>query len=567
MFKNINNAQQLIKYYSKKEQQNFGVAYYIFQKLWQGKILPRENYPDFQSVRSLIDKNKKEFQRTNFLELISNHQEFVEFVVEICGEEVFESKEAMHYLSKSGYGNIAKALEKEGVYQEIGSAYALFFDANIEDSSSQIRSNAKEEEWCNVTSANYTEALRAPFVHNNYIEYIVGPISQLSIYRPDYNFAYWPINPIGKHAMYASQGPVFSDNKKQNSFGFFYEMMFGGRNVKRDIKAIIAIGEPGKDFPNYFTGEHTFKCSVGNITMVIDVASISEPEESGEYSIHKIKLTLTKTIASKSEGKRPKVQKIEREIDVHAVSVKDGAAFKMTEENLIKFNKTFQSKLEDKKDFVVHCKDGLGLTGQCIAMIMMNKSQNFERLFADDDIKTTVRKIKGAVNYIRLSRPGLLRSPQQLWRFLSDSCQVHRINNLKQLNDNDSEITISGTNNKHEKDSLFASNVQKKNTPFSLIQNSDDDSSENYSSEEGEEESESVDDSSVNSYEDNSNSSENKENKKKNEDTVNLGDWSNTRVSSFKNKLVLHPMPLSPRNHSDVDPVDSHQITSDGSFN
>ncbi len=418
MFKNLNlnSAQLLINHYEQIEQQNLGVGYYIFQLLWQKNIIPNEDYyQTFDKFLNIIEINKEIFAKTDFIALLNDYQDFTNFVYSACEQGITEQTDKKIFsdnlLNKKIVNpirlNLIDYLSREGVYKETGSAYALFFAAKIEDGNYHALSTAIKE---------------------GRVKYGKDGRVHVNIYRRDPNFEHWSINQIGKFNIYASCGPSVRDIKKDVPLGFFYEILISGsKKNASNITTIVAIGEPGKDFVDYFTKPFGFRCIIDEVDSEFSATKLEEPENHGEYSIYKIKLHLTQTYLEKHKKSKNRLVACEREqaITVISIAIPDGTAFKIAKENLTEFNDIFQLKLKNKEDIVVHCHAGLGRTGQCIVQMLLGDEELFNSVFAIDNVQETTRRIGKMVEHLRKSRPGLILTPPQLMQAVKSAQEVH----------------------------------------------------------------------------------------------------------------------------------------------
>lgn len=302
-----------------------------------------------------------------------------------------------------------------------------FFDYlfGIEDKISKKR-NENEDFICKKILANLNTNSTSYSQHALWADLgILDPAVTIPSNSNKFNTS--DVSYIAEH-LYATNGPeIVVENEldkegKKRNLNFFKQIF----NLK--IKAVVALGIPGIDFIHY-AEEQNFNGSdsEGSYTITIKPKISKEkifPQMQPGVSRNDSYVTFpVEIIIEKNDTKGNKTTE-SIEITVHNILVKDSKPFSLTDNDFKRLFSVLKKALTDS-EVLVHCRAGIGRTGQFLAIILLYHYNEFINIFAaKNNDAEIIAALNTFIENLRAARPRLIATPAQLWQALVQAAQL-----------------------------------------------------------------------------------------------------------------------------------------------
>lgn len=249
-------------------------------------------------------------------------------------------------------------------------------------------------------------------------------------YKRDKKFQDWPINQFGDFPLYASMGPVAEsftlgrdELKTDINVRDFFLALF--ENEGTNIKHVVALGFAGVDFIDYFNKKNnafTFTTKENKTIRIVleQISSQSEiayEHQGKEIKSNEFKLKLSCFEVNESDQSTPLKLIKEKEISLLNIITPDMEAITFNTDFSRRFHAQLIEAMKNGEEILVHCRAGLGRTGQIVAQLLAIYLQ-YEKQFFNEDNSLNKEAINKFVMWLREIRPGFLLIPEQVEQFL-----------------------------------------------------------------------------------------------------------------------------------------------------
>jgi len=395
-------AERFINHYKAIEQQNFGNQIYLFRHLaFQGcgyyilgidRAESEEN--KINQLNDLITRHRELFEESDLRDVLNNAEVLIEWIAKISSQELYIIKSKLIEIPYDIIEDVRKylqsALSSDEDYLLNGAAGAMYFDAGLHSGTFDFRMQARQRK-------------------------------ETFIWSMDEQFPYWPIAPIrlndesipGK--VFAAKGPTFHWKNFRYELTDFFLSIINHAN----ITTLVAIGHPGNDFPAYFMRGHELSTQQGLTSLIrdgvlieLEVEVTGEPEYRDNYSVHHITVKVKKTAQRDFIGDECELGIFRQTFTIYSVPADDGGPFTIGPEE---FGRICLEILRRDEGIMVHCKAGMGRTGQLITFLLFLHQKIFKKTFSSDDVSKILQNIRVFIEARRRERPGFILDPRQLW--------------------------------------------------------------------------------------------------------------------------------------------------------
>ena len=380
----IDNAIDFFNFYETKEMQTLGANIYLLFH-----SLAPDGTKDGK-LANFIEKNRKILSETDFTQFISQSR----FDLKAYLDQI-DPDETLEYNNPTTFGECISYLLNKEYFTRISRSYALYFD------------------------------LKLPLYDDDIRDRLKGRTDTKASYIIDKQFTNWPINQIADSSIYAAAG--MNNIHEFNPIGFLYELINCDKQNQSDIHYIVALGQPHFDFFPYFSQPQKYKAKLPNgneFTVEIDPDFINA---SSEFS-YKYQLFCKITRLENNEIKSVET----KTLNLFHINIEDGHTLDLDKHGLNTILDELLLALDNNKGVLVHCRAGLGRTGQMIAQLIALRQNNLESLFESNDHQTILHKLNLFVNKMRKSRPGLIIAPEQLYKAFHNAVTFKQIKKLKE---------------------------------------------------------------------------------------------------------------------------------------
>lgn len=228
---------------------------------------------------------------------------------------------------------------------------------------------------------------------------------------------------IGGLPIYAAKGPkphIDSDNLQELDWQNKFNGNFFRNLAIANISHIVALGNPGKDFFDYGNPEKTYfwqtiedGCQHNhNIIITLEPVIINDYQPNPNRHYHTYSINI-KYECTDSSGQP--IQAGNKQLAIHNIKVDDGMPFNLNDDEAKIIFTALAAAFNANNNALVHCRAGLGRTGQFLLFFMLYFSNKFSEIFANNNAAENLKKYRNLIVALRESRPRLVASAEQTW--------------------------------------------------------------------------------------------------------------------------------------------------------
>ncbi len=348
------------------------------------------------------------------------------------------------YLEQTTQEEGVKASENEEYKDDL---YLEKIEVPNDDALKKLESNlyVKYENWLMNSSFGFVSGNKDREIQESRLTYA-------NAYVRDERFAHWPINQICQLPLFAAMGPIpevlnptISHQLGMYLSDFFHAVL----HDQHKISHIVALGIVDVDFINYFAFDTPKELVLVNSeNKPIKIKLVSECIDVDDNNfLSKYKLNIS--CYTHNDSQYATEPYLSKEVHVINIAIPDGDAIQLSEKANLTFHDDLLHVMKQKEGVLVHCRAGLGRTGQIIAQLaalITGQAQDFFHPNGEENTKS----IQKFISELRHERPGLILKYVQAETFLRNSylfCTQQRLstkveNTLSKaasLNDNPNE--------------------------------------------------------------------------------------------------------------------------------